>query len=69
MVLNAARQLSQQIVEQVGIHSRLSSKYLLESNHLMTTEQFQQAFYTEYFDYNLLFNTGTGYFAFCIKMV
>ena len=69
MVLNAARQLSQQIVEQVGIHSHLSSKYLLESNHLMTTEQFQQAFYAEYFDYNLLFNTGTGYFAFCIKMV
>lgn len=69
MVLNAARQLSQQMVEQVGIHSRLSSKYLLESNHLMTTEQFQQAFYAEYFDYNLLFNTGTGYFAVCIKMV
>lgn len=68
MVMNTARGLSQHIVEQVGIHCHLSSRYLLESNHLMTIEQFQQAFYAEYFDYNLLFNTGTGYFAFCIKM-
>lgn len=69
MVLNAAGQISLQIVEQVGLHCHLSSKYLLESNHLMTAEQFQQAVYAEYFDYNLLFNTGTGYFAFCIKMM
>ena len=68
LVLNAARQLSEQIADQVSIHCNLSSEYQLESNHLMTAEQFRQVFYSEYFDYSLLLNTGTGYFAFCIKL-
>ena len=50
------------------LHCNLSSEYQLESNHLMTAEQFRQVFYSEYFDYSLLLNTGTGYFAFCIKL-
>lgn len=68
MVENTARQLSVHIADQIGRHSHLSSYYELDSNHLMTAEQFRQAFYAEYFDYSLLFNTGTGYFAFCIKL-
>jgi hemerythrin-like metal-binding domain len=68
LVLNAARQLAFHITDQVGAHCRLSSQYQLISNHLMTAEQFQQAFYAEYFDYSLLFNTGSGYFAFSIKL-
>lgn len=67
MVMNAAKQLSLHIVEQVKTHYHLSSRYELESNHLVTPEQFEQAFYTGHFNYSLLFNTGTGYFAFCIK--
>lgn len=68
MVTNAARQLSLHIVDQVAAHCRLSSHYELESNHLMSPEQFEQVFYAQYFDYSLLFNTGNGYFAFCIKL-
>ena len=67
MVINAAKQLSLHIVEQVRTHYHLTSRYELESNHLVTPEQFEQAFYTGHFNYSLLFNTGTGYFAFCIK--
>ena len=68
MVENTVRQLSLHIADQIGEHQHLSSYYELETNHLMTTEQFRQIFYAQYFDYSLLFNTGTGYFAFCIKL-
>ncbi|MDE5910556.1 MAG: hypothetical protein K2H52_17775 [Lachnospiraceae bacterium] len=68
LVINAVRELSQQIADQVAIHLHLPSQYQLESNHVMTADQFQQEFSTKYFDYNLLFNTGTGYFAFCIQL-
>ncbi|MDE7285929.1 MAG: hypothetical protein K2N55_03660 [Lachnospiraceae bacterium] len=68
LVINAVRELSQQIADQVAIHLHLPSQYQLESNNVMTADQFQQEFSTKYFDYNLLFNTGTGYFAFCIQL-
>ncbi len=67
LILNAAKEISQQITSQIGIHLHIHSQYRLESNHLITMDQFQKEFYAEYFDYSLLFNTGTGYFAFCIK--
>ncbi len=67
LVKNAARELSQQITNQVGVHFHLHSQYELESNHLITFEQFQQEFSAKCFDYSILLNTGVGYFAFCIK--
>lgn len=67
MVMNAGKELSLRIAEQLGIHYRLSSQYQFESSHLMTTEQFSKTYHLENFDYSLLFNTGGGYFAFCIK--
>lgn len=68
LVMNAGKELALRIAEQVGIHCHLSLQYQLESSHFMTEEQFVQAFYTEPFDYSLLFNTGNGYFAFCAKL-
>ncbi len=68
VVTNAGKELAIRIVEQLGIHCRLSSQYQLESSHLISPEQFQKAFYLEIFDYSLLFNTGHGYFAFCVKL-
>ena len=68
LVLNAGNELSLRIVEQLGIHFHLSSQYQLENSHFMTFEQFRKIFYLEIFDYSLLFNTGCGYFAFCIKL-
>ncbi len=68
LVMNAGKELSLRIAEQLGMYYRLSGQYQLESSHLMTSEQFKNAFYSEIFDYSLLFNTGHGYFAFCAKL-
>lgn len=68
LVMNAGKELSLRIAEQLGIHAGISSQYQLESSHFMTAEQFRKTFYLEIFDYSLLFNTGCGYFAFCVKL-
>lgn len=69
LVRNAAKELSLQITEKVFIHMHRSSMYRLEDNHLITEEQFRKEFGSQCFDYSLLLNTGTGYFAFCVKTV
>lgn len=68
LVLNAGKELSLRIVEQLGIHCHLSLQYQLESSHFITPEQFKKIFYAKIFDYSLLLNTGHGYFAFCVKL-
>lgn len=68
LVLNAGRELSLRIAEQLGIHCHLSLQYQLESSHFITPEQFKKIFYAKIFDYSLLLNTGHGYFAFCVKL-
>lgn len=67
LVMNAGKELALRIVEQLGIHCRLSPQYQSESSHFMTLEQFRKIFFLEIFDYSLLLNTGRDYFAFCIK--
>ena len=69
LVRNAAKELSLRITEKVFIHMHRSSMYRLEDNHLITEEQFRKEFGSQCFDYSLLLNTGTGYFAFCVKTV
>ncbi len=67
LVMNTVRQISQQIAVQIGTHfPLLSAQYQSESNHTMTEEQFLQEYLKGSYDYSLLFNTGNGYFAFCI---
>lgn len=67
LVMNTGKELSLQIVKQLGKSSLRHSQYQLESSHFMTPEQFRKAFYPENFDYSLLLNTGYGYFAFCVR--
>ena len=67
-VMNAGKELSLRTVKQLGMHYRMSSQYQLESSHFITPEQFRKTFYLENFNYSLLFNTGYGYFAFCVKL-
>ena len=67
-VMDAGKELSLQIMEQLSTYFRHSSQYQLESSHFITAEQFRKIFCLEFFDYSLLFNTGCGYFAFCIKL-
>ncbi len=67
LVMNAGKELSIRIAEQLGIHRQMSSQYQLESSHIIAAEQFRKMFYQEVFDYSLLLNTKQGYFAFCVK--
>lgn len=66
-VMNAGKELSLQIVKQLGRYCRQPLQYQLESSHFMSPEQFKKTSYFEIFDYSLLLNTGHGYFAFCVK--
>lgn len=68
LAVNAGKELSLRIAEQLGIHCGLSSQYQLESSHIIAAEQFRKMFYMESFDYSLLLNTKHGYFAFCVKL-
>lgn len=68
VVMNAGRELSMRIAEQLGIHCHPSLHYQLDSSHFITADQFRQAFNMEPFDYSLLYNTGCGYFALCIQL-
>ena len=67
LVMNAGKELSLQIVKQLGKYCRQPSQYQLESSHFMTPEQFKKTIDLEIFDYSLLLNTRHGYFAFCVK--
>lgn len=68
LVLGIGKELSVQIAEQVALHCHMALQYHLKDSHLMTQEQFLQAFYAGAFDYSLLFNTGCGYFAFVVSL-
>ena len=68
LVMNAGKELSLQIVKQLGKYCRQLSQYQLESSHFMTPEQFKKTSYLKIFDYSLLLNTGHGYFAFCVRV-
>lgn len=68
LVMNAGKELSLRIAQQLGMHRHLSSQYQLESSHIIAIEQFRKIFYMETIDYSLLLKTEHGYFAFCIKL-
>ena len=68
LVINTVKELSAQIVNRLGMYLKSPLQYQLESSHIMTMEQFRKEFFTESFYYSLLFNTGVGYFAFCIHL-
>ncbi len=68
LVMNAGKELSIRIVKQLGVHRHLPVQYRLTGSHLLTPEQFRKIFCQEFFDYSLLFNTGHGYFAFCVSV-
>ncbi len=68
MVLDAVRQISQQMMGYMRGYFKMMEKYEFEKDHMLTKEQLEQDFLSEYPRYSLLFDTGIGYFAFCIKM-
>lgn len=67
MVIDATRQISQQLLKCLGMYFQVTGQYKFEKDHLLTRDQLLQEFNSAYPYYSLLFDTGIGYFAFCAK--
>lgn len=67
LVSEAGKELSQQVIQRIGLNFQSSGQYKPVDSHIITREQLQQEFNLAYPDYGLLLDTGYGYFAFCIK--
>lgn len=65
VILNAARYTVRQFVESIQKHFPSEAEYRMESEHLLTYEQFQRILERQLPQYSLLFDTGEGYFAYC----
>lgn len=68
MVLDATKQLSQQMIKRMGMYFKFLRQFEFEKDHVLTAEQFEKEFESGYPRYSLLFDTGMGYFAFCLKV-
>lgn len=68
MALDVVKQLAQQVMNLMAMYFKIMRQYEFEKDHILTKEQFEQEFEAGYPRYSLLFDTGVGYFAFCIKM-
>lgn len=67
VVLDAFDLIAQQFMKRAGLYYHSLGKYRLEKDNFLSEEQLVQDFGIEYPQYSLLFNTGAGYFALCIK--
>ena len=66
MVINIIRYISRQFIEKIKECFSTFGQYKLESESLLTYEQLVGAFEREHPSCSLLFDTGSGYFTFCI---
>ncbi len=57
--------MARQFVESIQEHFPSEAEYRMESEHLLTYEQFQRTLERQLPQYSLLFDTGEGYFAYC----
>lgn len=65
VLLNAARYTARQFVECIQGRFPSSDIFQLESEHLLTYEQFERTLEKQLPQYSLLFGTHSGYFAYC----
>lgn len=65
MLMNAARYTAMQFVERMKRHFPSLEQAEMQE-HLLTYEQFQKAFEKDCPQFSLLFDTGKGYFAYCM---
>ncbi|MDE7247301.1 MAG: response regulator [Lachnospiraceae bacterium] len=68
MVINIVRYMSRQLVEKIKDCFPEVEKFKLDSEDLLTQEQFVKTFEREHPTYSYLFDTGSGYFAFCERV-
>lgn len=66
MLMNATRYAAQQFVDCIGEHFQLSEGYEMKEENLLTYEQFRKIFEEQHLQFSLLFDTGVGYFAYCV---
>lgn len=66
LVLNATRYISVQFVDCLKTAFPTIDLFKLEKEHLLTYDQFLKEFNDQNPECSLLFNTGEGYFGFCI---
>lgn len=66
MLVNAARYLARQLIERIMMHFS-SELFSLTEEQLFTYEQFHKAFEKLRPQFSLLFDTGKGYFAYCMN--
>ena len=66
MLLNAVRYAAQQTVKGLMELFSATEGYKLKSENLLTYEQFTKVFEREKLQFSMLFDTGAGYFAYCV---
>ncbi|MCI8554031.1 MAG: response regulator [Clostridiales bacterium] len=66
MLVHAARYTARQFVGRVMEQLPTAASYELKGETLLSYEQFQQVFEREKLQASLLFDTGAGYFAYCV---
>lgn len=66
MLINIARYMAQQFAQQIKERYPHSEKYEMIEENLLSYEQFQKKFENERPQSSLLFDTGEGYFAYCV---
>lgn len=66
MMVNAARYTARQFVERVRNCFPMADLSEMKEENLLTYEQFQRAFERQSPQFSLLFDTGEGYFAYCV---
>lgn len=69
MAINVSRYISRQFIERVRESFPALEYFELEKESLLTHEQLADSFEREHPTSSLLFDTGTGYFAFCATSV
>ncbi len=66
LMVNATRYTAQQFVHRIKEHFPAAEQYELKEESLLTYAQFTATFEREHPQCSLLFDTGAGYFAYCV---
>jgi len=66
MMVNATRYTAKQFVERILSHFPSAEFHVMKEENLLTYKQFQRVFDRQNPQSSLLFDTGKGYFAFCV---
>lgn len=67
VVVDAVAQIAQQFMKRIAMYYNIYGINKLEKNNLLTEDQLNNEFSIAYPKYSMLFNTGVGYFALCVK--